>query len=75
MTGTAWELLERGPTEAVKAALRRFEERERKTVAGAALLAERFGIALPQAGVASCAMFGPMPSAGGRAWSLRRRSA
>ena len=42
------ELLERGPLEAVKAALSRFEECERMAVADAALFPERFGIALPR---------------------------
>ena len=41
------ELLERGPPASVRAALQRFERVERDTVAGAILLAERLGIALP----------------------------
>ena len=41
------ELLERGPPASVREALQRFERVERDTVAGAILLAERLGIALP----------------------------
>ena len=40
-------LLERGPPASVKAALQRFADKERKTVADAVVLAERLGIALP----------------------------
>ena len=40
------ELLERGPPAAVRAALRRFEQRELTSVADAVELAGRFGIAL-----------------------------
>ncbi len=41
------ELLERGPPASVREALRRFEKREGETVADAILLAEQFGILLP----------------------------
>ena len=41
------KLLERGPPASVREALRRFESTERDTVADAFLLAQRFGIALP----------------------------
>ena len=40
-------LLERGPPASARAALQRFERVERDTVADAAVLAERLGIALP----------------------------
>ena len=40
-------LLERGPPASVRDALRRFESTERDTVADAVLLAQRFGITLP----------------------------
>ena len=42
------ELLERGPPAAVRAALARFEQRERTTVAEAVELAAQFGIVLPE---------------------------
>ena len=42
------ELLERGPPASVRAALRRFAEKERTTVAEAVQLAERYGITLPE---------------------------
>ena len=41
------KLLERGPPPSVREALKRFESTERDTVADAALLAQRFGITLP----------------------------
>ena len=41
------ELLERGPPASVRDALKRFESTERGTVAKAVLLAQRFGITLP----------------------------
>ena len=41
------ELLERGQPASVREALRRFEKREGETVADAILLAEQFGILLP----------------------------
>ena len=41
------ELLERGPPVSVRDALKRFESTELDTVADAALLAQRFGISLP----------------------------
>ena len=41
------ELLERGPPASVRSALQRFERAERDTAAGTFVLAERFGIALP----------------------------
>ena len=40
-------LLERGPPASVREALQRFEKTERDTVADAVLLAQRFGILLP----------------------------
>jgi len=41
------ELLERGPPASVREALKRFDKTEQETVAEAVLLAQRFGIALP----------------------------
>ena len=42
------KLLERGPPASVREALKRFEKTERDTVAEAVLLAQRFGISLPE---------------------------
>ena len=41
------KLLERGPPASVREALKRFEKTERETVADAILLAQRYGIVLP----------------------------
>ena len=41
------ERLERGPPASVREALKRFDKTEQETVAEAVLLAQRFGIALP----------------------------
>ena len=42
------KLLERGPPASVREALKRFEKTERETVADAVLLAQRYGISLPE---------------------------